>query len=244
MRFIAAAVVAVLPVLSSAHTIAQEVRVNGKAFGVGNGIRVATLNAPISGVNNGNIACNTGYQTPVSAQVIDVNVGDKVGVHWAPAIGGQPGSVDYPIQPSHKGPVLFYMAKVDSAATAQPSGQTWFKVFEDGFTNSTGQWAVDRLIAADGWQDFSVPSCIASGEYLLRAEIIALHNNNDPQFFMGCAQIKVSGGSGSASPKTVSFPGAYAQSDPGVNLVIYGKDSKPTMDGNGYTVPGPPLLQC
>jgi hypothetical protein len=39
------------------------------------------------------------------------------------------------------------------------------------------------------------------------------------QFYMECAQINVTGG-GSASPATVSFPGAYSGTDPGVKINV------------------------
>ena len=32
------------------------------------------------------------------------------------------------------------------------------------------------MIASGGWSDFTMPSCVAPGKYLLRAEIIALHS--------------------------------------------------------------------
>lgn len=77
-------------------------------------------------------------------------------------------------------------AKVDNAATAQPNGLRWFKVAEDGL-DSSGKWAVDRLIASGGWMDFTMPTCVAPGNYLLRAEIIALHSasvQGAAQFYM------------------------------------------------------------
>ena len=37
---------------------------------------------------------------------------------------------------------------------------------------------------------------------------------------MSCFQVNV-GGSGSASPPTVKFPGAYSASDPGILINIY-----------------------
>lgn len=49
-----------------------------------------------------------------------------------------------------------------------------FKIYEDGI-DSSGQWGVDRLIANKGKVSFTIPSCIPAGQYLLRAEIIALH---------------------------------------------------------------------
>lgn len=58
----------------------------------------------------------------------------------------------------------------------------------------------------------------------------------EPQFYTSCAQIKVSGG-GSASPATVSIPGAFKDTDPGYTANIY----------NGltsYTVPGPSVFTC
>jgi cellulase len=85
MRFLTAAV-ALLPALTSAHTIAQRVRVNGVDNGQGNGIRVASSNNPILNVNDGNIACNANPSS--SSKVIDVKAGDKVGVQWGHVVGG------------------------------------------------------------------------------------------------------------------------------------------------------------
>ncbi|KAJ5020733.1 glycosyl hydrolase family 61-domain-containing protein, partial [Bipolaris maydis] len=135
MKFFAAAI-ALLPALGSAHTIAQRVRVNGQDFGLGNGIRVASSNNPITQRQR------------------------WVGVQWGHVVGGaQP-----PIAKSHKGPAIFYMAKVSNAASASPSGLQWFKVAEDGLEGTT--WGVDRMISNNGWTEFTVPSCIASGQYL------------------------------------------------------------------------------
>ena len=52
---------------------------------------------------------------------------------------------------------------------------------------------------------------------------------------MECAQINVSGGTGTANPATVSFPGAYGQNDPGVVINIYQSLST-------YKIPGPVSL--
>ena len=70
----------------------------------------------------------------------------------------------------------------------------------------------------------TLPKSLPSGEYLLRAEHIALHSagsSGGAQFYISCAQIKVNnGGSGSPSP-LVSFPGAYKASDAGILVNIY-----------------------
>jgi cellulase len=66
---------------------------------------------PVTNVNDNNIACNFGFQSPVSSKVIDVKAGDKVGVNWGHIIGGAQSSndADNPIAKSHKGPTMFYM---------------------------------------------------------------------------------------------------------------------------------------
>jgi lytic cellulose monooxygenase (C1-hydroxylating) len=102
------------------------------------------------------------------------------------------------------------------------------------------------MIQNGGWVDFTVPSCVAPGQYLLRAEIIALHSagkSGGAQFYMGCAQIKVSG-SGSKTGTTVSFPGAYSANDPGILVSIYDAQGNPKGNGQPYKIPGPSVLQC
>lgn len=84
---------------------------------------------------------------------------------------------------------MVYLAKVDNAATAQTTGLKWFKVAEDGLSN--GQWAVDKMIANNGWHYFTMPTCVAPGDYLMRVETIALHgaqSQGQAQFYMECAQ--------------------------------------------------------
>ena len=109
------------------------------------------------------------------------------------------------------------MKKVSNAVTDPGYGSGWFKIASDGL--SGGQWGVDRLIANQGIQTVTIPSCIAPGDYLLRGELIALHSAGSPsgaQFYQECAQITVTGGTGMKTPSTVSLPGAYSANDPGI----------------------------
>ena len=65
------------------------------------------------------------------------------------------------------------------------------------------------------------PSCIPAGEYLLRIQSLAIHNpGSTPQFYISCAQVKVSGGSGSYNPSTVRIPGAFKETDPGYTVNV------------------------
>ena len=103
------------------------------------------------------------------------------------------------------------------------------------------------VIANNGWANFTVPTCIAPGQYLLRVELLALHSaysQGGAQFYMSCAQIKVSG-SGTFQPsQTVSLPGAYKATDPGILINIYGSSGSPDMGGKAYVAPGPAPITC
>jgi cellulase len=66
-------------------------------------------------------------------------------------------------------------AKVDNAATTAVTGLSWFKIAQDGL-DSAGVWGIDRMYAAYGWAAVTLPSCLAPGNYLLRAEALALHS--------------------------------------------------------------------
>jgi cellulase len=83
--------------------------------------------------------------------------------------------------------------------------------------------------------DVPIPSTIPAGDYLLRAEVIALHASGSPggaQHYMTCYELSVTGGSGSSTPATVNFPGAYKASDAGILVNIHGAMSS-------YLAPGP-----
>ncbi|KAF9454848.1 lytic polysaccharide monooxygenase [Macrolepiota fuliginosa MF-IS2] len=226
----------------SAHTIFQELYVNGVSQGHLNGIRVPDYDGPITDVTSNDIICNGGinpYHQPVSQSVITVPAGAQVTAEWHHTLDGAvSGDAADPIDSSHKGPVLAYLAKVPDALQTSVTGLQWFKIYQDGY--SGGSWAVDRLISNGGKVSFSIPSCIAAGQYLLRVELIALHSASSypgAQFYMECAQIEITGG-GSTSPATVSFPGAYQGSDPGITINIY----NPPV--TSYTVPGPSVFSC
>lgn len=62
----------------------------------------------------------------------------------------------------------------------------------------------------------NIPKCIPDGEYLLRIQQLGIHNPGAaPQFYISCAQVKVTGGGSTSPSPTVSIPGAFKASDPG-----------------------------
>jgi len=142
---------------------------------------------------------------------------------------------------AHYGPVQVYLTKVPDASTADGS-TGWFKIFSDSWSKKAGgnsgdddNWGTRDLSNCCGRMDVPIPTDIASGDYLLRAEALALHTAGQAggaQFYMSCYQITVEGGAGTANPATVKFPGAYSASDPGIMVNIHSALS-------GYTAPGP-----
>lgn len=151
---------------------------------------------------------------------------------------------------------MAYLKKVTDAKTDTGVGAGWFKVLpnpqpkpflhltpptqiaQDTFDGTT--WGVDRLISAGGVQTVTIPACIAPGQYLLRGELIALHgasSSGGAQFYMECAQINVTGGSASKTPASVSLPGAYKATDPGILYNLY-------TGQKTYTAPGPAVFTC
>lgn len=123
---------------------------------------------------------------------------------------------------------MTYLAKVPDALTPSVTGLKWFKIHEDGMT-ADGKFGTDRMFYNKGKVTFKMPECIAPGQYLMRSEAVALHGASSypgAQFYVECAQINVVGGTGTGKPQTVSFPGAYKGTDPGVKINIY--NPKPT----------------
>ncbi|KDQ53033.1 glycoside hydrolase family 61 protein [Jaapia argillacea MUCL 33604] len=239
MKLSIAAVVA-LAASVSAHSIFQaslELYVNGVDQGHLTGIRVPDYDGPITDVTSNDLICNGGinpYHQPISQAIITVPAGASVTAEWHHTLNGaDPTDPADPIDKSHKGPVISYLAKVTNATQTNVTGLKWFKIYQDGLNPSDQSWGVDRLIANKGKVTFTIPKCIPPGQYLLRHELIALHAASSypgAQFYMECAQINITGG-GSTSPATVSFPGAYQGTDPGIKINIY-------QTLSNYTVPG------
>ncbi|KAJ5382340.1 Glycoside hydrolase family 61 [Penicillium concentricum] len=141
---------------------------------------------------------------------------------------------------SHHGPVITYMANCNGdCSKVDKATLEFFKIDEAGLVDGSsapGKWASDDLIAANNSRTVSIPSAIASGNYVLRHEIIALHSageTNGAQNYPQCLNLKVTGG-GSDSPKGVLGTELYKAADPGILVNIY-----TAMDS--YKIPGPAL---
>jgi hypothetical protein len=184
----------------------------------------------IADLSKVNIRCNnagalgSGVSAPVAA-------GDKIKTKWT----------QWTHRPSA---VMIYMARCPSSGCNNwdGAGKVWFKIDHQGLVSGTqnaGKWAGDAIVDTLEWTT-TVPKTLAPGEYLIRHELLALHQANNPQFYPECAQLTVTG-SGSVVPSSswlVSFPGAYSGSDPGIAFNI---DSPDAMKATTYPIPGPPV---
>lgn len=139
---------------------------------------------------------------------------------------------------SHAGPVIDYLAPVGSGGfdSISKSSLQFVKIAEAGL--SGGSWAALELIANGNTWPVTIPSSVAPGNYVLRHEILALHEGNrqgGTQFYPQCVNIVVTGsGSDSLSGGTPATQ-LYSANDPGVLFDMY---NNPTS----YPIPGPPLM--
>ncbi|KAF2233359.1 lytic polysaccharide monooxygenase [Viridothelium virens] len=229
---------AALASVASAHYVFPAVIHNGVTTPDWTNVRQWTTYytyGPVTDVTSLDIRCNVGgTTTKIGTNTTTVNAGDTLGFTVEPTSSGL----------YHPGPLIVYMAKAPSGtdvATWDGSGSVWFKIFEAGPTsfNASGPvWpyqtggvtGVDQVF-------FTLPKALPTADYLLRIEHIAVHNAatvNGAQFYLSCAQLNVqNGGSGKPTP-TVSFPGAYTPTDPGILYNLYSPWPQTT-----YVVPGP-----
>ncbi|KAG9085706.1 hypothetical protein FS749_004213 [Ceratobasidium sp. UAMH 11750] len=210
------------------HTIFSAMYLNGvdQGLGVGKYIRGPRNNSPVKDVTSKDIICNVN-NSPVP-QTLEVSAGDQITMEWFHGTRN-----DDIIDKSHVGPVMVYIAPTASNG----EGPVWVKLFDQGFTND---WATNYLIAAKGHVTITLPD-LAPGEYLLRPEIIALHEGETDftvnsargaQFYMGCGQIKVVSSGSVPLSAGIDFQKDHKHDSPGILFDVY---SKP---GSSYTSPG------
>ncbi|CAP67190.1 uncharacterized protein PODANS_1_22040 [Podospora anserina S mat+] len=198
--------------------------------------RLPPSNSPVTNVGGRDFVCNAG--TRGVAGKCPVRAGGTVTVEMHQQTGDRSCSQEA-IGGAHYGPVQVYLSKVPDASTADGTSTGWFKILSNSWSKKAGgrvgdddNWGSKDLNACCGKMDVKIPADIPSGDYLLRAESLALHAagpSGGGQFYMTCYQITVSGG-GNASPATVRLPGAYGASEGQVNI---------HAALTSYTAPGP-----
>lgn len=220
--------------LAAAHSTFQSFVLGGKNQGQHFAVQTPSNgNNPILDVTSTAMICNGGKAT---TDYVEVAAGSKIGMQWHhndPQTDS--GDKDEPIAPSHRGPVMVYIAKADTKG----QGAVWTKIWEDGFKD--GKFGVDRFYENKGLIEITLPQ-LEQGEYWIRPEMIGLHEATQvgkAQFYNGCGQIKVTGSGTVSLPATgVDMTKAYKASDPGVMFNIYSGSI------TSYPVPGPSVFSA
>ncbi|PLN81891.1 glycosyl hydrolase family 61-domain-containing protein [Aspergillus taichungensis] len=211
---------------------------------------VAELSSDPVPIDSSLMACGHNGETPVS-RTCGIKPSSKITFGFRqnaddPSSGA--------IAPSHRGPCAVYMKRVADATASHASGANaaagpgWFKIWELDYDSASEQWCTQMLIANNGFLSVDVPRGLEAGDYLVRTEILALHdadkNPPDPQFFVGCAQVFLESGGGGVDgvlveqPETVSISeGTYDLEVPGLTFNVYESDPKT------YPMFGPPVFK-
>lgn len=141
---------------------------------------------------------------------------------------------------SHMGPCSVYVKKLEDMYTDKATGKGWFKIWEDGYDTKTKAWCTERLINNHGFMSVRLPKALPSGYYLIRPELLALHNayKGSPEFYTGCAQVFIGGGLPGPdlhvpANASVDIPGYVSKDTPGLKFNIW------IQDPSTYTMPGP-----
>ncbi|KAF4547328.1 putative glycosyl hydrolase family 61 protein 11 [Elsinoe fawcettii] len=228
MQFTTALLALAAAVPSLAHYNFDRLTVNGQATEPYEYVRALgerVSNSPFTDVTQPDIRCNNGsFGNAGKTKTMQVKAGDRIGFTVRDVLG-------------HPGPLFAYMSKSTTADVSQYQGDgDWFKVYEMGVKtyatyNSAMSWFTD------GWREFNftVPTSIPNGQYLVRAEHIAVHGAGTvggAQFYIGCAQIEVTGAAGGTPSPVGKFPGIYKSNDPGIFFSPYWP---PIVN---YTMPG------
>ncbi|KAG1730963.1 glycoside hydrolase family 61 protein J [Suillus paluster] len=225
--------------LVSAHGFVQQVTIDGTVY-KGNNlnvetpaasiIRLVSTNSPVKGATNPAINC--GQDAQFGSLVGNANPGSQLEILW---VGGTDGTSNWP---HNTGPLMHYMAKCDgSCSTYNSTNAEWFKISELGLEPNGNTW-YQASLNSRAPANVTIPSTLAPGNYLLRAEIIALQlamSEGGAEFYPACIQLQIGGDQtqGPTSSEECTFPGCYTDTDPGILTPnIY----NPPIE---YTFPGP-----
>lgn len=166
-----------------------------------------------SHIDGPDIICNQGAnKNGANTQTLTVTAGSEIRLKLAVGAKFQ-----------HPGPEFVYLSKAPGSVSSYDGSGDWFKIHELGVCDGGD-------FTSTAWCDYNrdyvaatIPKDTPNGEYLARFEHIGVHRShvNQPEHYVSCMQIKVTGG-GSGSPgPTVKFPGAYKSTDAYANFSIY-----------------------
>lgn len=110
--------------LASGHTIFVQLEADGTTHAISEGVRTVSYDGPISDVTTDSLACNGApNDTPKATDaVLDVTAGSTVNAIWRHTLDS---GADDVMDPSHLGPTIAYLKKVDDATSDSGVGNGW-----------------------------------------------------------------------------------------------------------------------
>ncbi|KAJ4362373.1 hypothetical protein N0V83_010466 [Neocucurbitaria cava] len=201
--------------------------------------RTNNSNTPLQNVNSTDMRCNAGAASgvPLNTSTYTVAAGDTLGFTLKDTFG-------------HPGPQQVYISRAPGTGGAveyDGSGE-WARIYsltsamnasKELYDGGVIEWATHKARTFN----FRLPAELQAGEYLVRAEGLALHAAHKPncaQFYVACAQIRVVSsaatreGGGVPGPN-IRFPGGYQWDSEGVLIPEFWSRLA------DYTAPGPKL---
>ncbi|KAF1995694.1 lytic polysaccharide monooxygenase [Amniculicola lignicola CBS 123094] len=233
---------ALLPTLISAHGHVSGIVVDGKWYtGWNAAMKYQSPIPPTAGWQVDNL--DNGFVTPSQFATADIicHKAAKNGGLYIPAKAGAAVKFLWDAWPvSHKGPVIDYIAPCPGDCTSvDKTTLRWTKIKEGAWITGSdpGTWVTDDLVKSNLSWTTTIPSTLASGNYIIRHEIIALHaagQSNGAQAYPQCINFKVEGTGSETLSGGVAATAFYKATDAGILFNLYSKFT-------GYTIPGPAL---
>ncbi|KAK2610300.1 hypothetical protein N8I77_003746 [Diaporthe amygdali] len=220
--------VSTLAAVATAHQNLHQFWVNDVSPGYEIGIRRAPSNNPVTDVTSNDITCNVnGNNVPSGVTTVAAKAGDTIKVQWDSS--------------THPGPITHMLFGPVSDASQATGVGSWVKIDELDYEN--GKWANEIMEAQNMTHEFTLPSKLKSGDYLVRSEMLALHGSQTQggaQFYIGCMQIRVSGSSSGSCSPSIKLPGAYKATDTDIYIPNFYNGFDPTT----YVAPGGAVATC
>lgn len=227
----ATAIVAAFSSNSQAHWTYDRIIVNGNVIGEPWQYvrRHSNGNKFLSDVTSNDMRCNIDALSGANTSTYAVNAGDQIGFTIKDTFG-------------HPGPQQVYISKAPGKVADYDGSGNWAKIYTLSNCQTNGCGAGDGIVKWATYRaqtfNFRLSPEIPEGEYLLRAEGLAIHaaqKDKGAQFYVACAQVKVSGNGTALPGPTIKFPGGYTTTSTGILI------PKLWSQIANYTSPGPEL---
>lgn len=267
MTSIIALVAALLVSSASAHTYVEKFTANSKSYhGFYQGSKVDPKNTSPAWWTNQGWGQQPVYGNELSSPDIIAHMDASPSPHTAPVAAGtdvifkwfRTGECGNEVgwDCSHHGWTATYLAPCNGdCKDVEKTELKFFKIHESALIDyregrysngrpeaQTGFWGTDAIFYDnDNTQSVTIPTAIPSGNYVLRTEVMSVHNNGDVsnrQFWPQAFNVKVTGGDDYASiPEGVKATELYNADDAILQFDLYWHEPGKTFP----TAPGPAI---